>query len=498
MQTLDPVYAVSDINQRTVFRPRLARVRLLFLVNSVRCPRNWLDDVSQQGGSTLREVGDETGRRGRPSLGDIVMRLSHTRSESTSMRDHDFDSLRILLTIHHDLDLNTGAPGSTLQLGNALRRQGHRVSVVGFDDLLVDLGPRVNQLAFPAYASAHVRRSLSRGVVDVVEASTGDLWPLPRTAIAKARAIVITRSHGLEHLFHLQQVEAATRGDATLRRRYFVYHGGIRLPQVARSLRVADISVFTNASERQWAIDNLRVRPDRSAVAPNGVAPELLGLPLSDADVHPRIAVLGGFLWWKGAETAARVLSEVLKRMPSLEASWLGADPAEVAGALDPAVRSRVRLLPRYELVELPSLLRKHEVLLFLSRSEGFGNVVIEGMACGLVPVASDIPGPRDILNGKDAGILVPVGDVAAAADAVGHLLEHPEARQQMRRHAHVLAQGYSYEAIADQRVALYRKLLSDKLAPEQVATKALKPESYLSTSAVLPDSSVGDHDAVS
>ncbi len=381
------------------------------------------------------------------------------------MSGHDFAPLRILLTIHHDLDPNTGAPGSTLQLGNALRRQGHQVSVVGFDNLPIDLGPRLNQLTFPIYAAAHVRRSLSRGLVDVVDASTGDLWLLPRIAITKARAIVVTRSYGLEHLAHLRQIDAAKRGELTLRRRYFIYHGGIRLSQVARSLRIADISVFNNAPDRQWAIDNLRVRPECSAFAPNGVAPELIGLPLGDADAVPRIAILGGFTWTKGAETAATVLSEVLKRIPSLEASWLGADPAEVARALDPAVRDRVRVLPRYKLVESPSLLRKHEIQLFLSRAEGFGNVVIDGMACGLVPVASDIPGPRDILNGKDAGFLVPVGDVGAAVDAVNYLLEHPEERQQMRQRAHTLAQGYSWEAIADERVALYRKVLGDKLA---------------------------------
>jgi len=381
------------------------------------------------------------------------------------VRSPDFAPLRILLTIHHDLDLNTGAPGSTIQLGNALRRQGHQVSVVGFDNLPIDLGPRLNQLTFPVYAAAHVRRSLTRDLVDVVDASTGDLSLLPRVAITKARAIVVTRSHGLDHLAHLELVDAAKRGDLTLRRRYFIYHGGIQLSQVARSLRIADFSVFNNAPERQWAIDHLRVRPDHSAAAPNGVAPELIGLPLGDSDAVPRIAILGGFAWRKGAETAATVVSEVLKRMPRVQASWLGAEPAEVARALDPAVSDRVTILPRYELVELPSLLRKHEILLFLSRMEGFGIVVIEGMACGLVPVASDIPGPRDILNGKDAGILVPVGDVGAAVDAVNYLLEHPEERQRMRQRGHTLAQDYSYEAIADGRVALYRRLLSDKAA---------------------------------
>src|ERR1700734_3828147 len=101
------------------------------------------------------------------------------------MKEDDVAPLRTLLTIHHDLDLNTGAPGSTLQLGNALRRQGHQVSMVGFESLPIHLDPRLNQLSFPIYASAHVGRSLSRGLVDVVEASTGDLWPLPRVAITK-------------------------------------------------------------------------------------------------------------------------------------------------------------------------------------------------------------------------------------------------------------------------------------------------------------------------
>jgi len=47
----------------------------------------------------------------------------------------------------------------------------------------------------------------------------------------------------------------------------------------------------------------------------------------------------------------------------------------------------------------------------------------------------------------------------------VNYLLEHPEERQQMRQRAHTLAQGYTWEVVADERVALYRRLLGDKLA---------------------------------
>jgi glycosyltransferase involved in cell wall biosynthesis len=59
------------------------------------------------------------------------------------------------------------------------------------------------------------------------------------------------------------------------------------------------------------------------------------------------------------------------------------------------------------------------------SHYEGFGNVLIEALSCGVPVVSTDCPvGPRDILAGGQHGQLVPVGDWQAMGDALGAAID--------------------------------------------------------------------------
>jgi glycosyltransferase involved in cell wall biosynthesis len=92
-------------------------------------------------------------------------------------------------------------------------------------------------------------------------------------------------------------------------------------------------------------------------------------------------------------------------------------------------------------------------VLAVSSRHEGFCNVIAEALACGCPVVSTDCPsGPAEILEHGRWGRLVPVGDEAAMADALGATLDGPlEAAALQRR-----AQAFSLDRAVDR----YEELL--------------------------------------
>ncbi len=94
--------------------------------------------------------------------------------------------------------------------------------------------------------------------------------------------------------------------------------------------------------------------------------------------------------------------------------------------------------------------------LVLTSRSEGFGNVLAEALACGCPVVSTDCPaGPREILDGGRYGRLVPVGDADALAAALAVTLDDPPDPQRLRTRGH----AFTVDRAADAYLA---QLLGD------------------------------------
>ena len=149
---------------------------------------------------------------------------------------------------------------------------------------------------------------------------------------------------------------------------------------------------------------------------------------------HPRrIAFLGQFAPHKGPATllaAARILEH---RLPESVEPWEivfhgGASPGRhahyperlFAGDLG----SRVRVAPPFEAANLPRVLGELSAVVVPSEwTENSPFVALQARAAGVPVIASDVPGLREVIEPGVHGVLFPVGDAAALAEALAEVI---------------------------------------------------------------------------
>lgn len=368
--------------------------------------------------------------------------------------------MKILFTCHYHFNTNAGAAGVTWRLGQQYQQRGHQVDYYSIDHLPSRLPPLLKVAAFPEFV-AH--RIASQPQLDVVDASTGDgwLWAMWHQKSAQ-RPLMIARCHGLEHIEHEEYCEEVSRGNLEFSWKYPLYRGSLRLWEAAASMRSADLALFLNQRDRQYAIEKLGVHPDRAHIIANGITQDFLNRPFEPLpqDGGFRIAQIGTYILRKGVHYGSPALNRILQRYPQVSVSFLGTEcPIEqVYADFDPAVHDRIQVIPRYPYETLPTLLQSHHIKLFPTISEGFGVALVEAMACGLAPITTATPGPLEIVRDGHDAIVIPVRDSGAIEQALIRLIEHPADLERLRRHAYATAQTYSWSAIAQTNLALYQK----------------------------------------
>lgn len=77
---------------------------------------------------------------------------------------------------------------------------------------------------------------------------------------------------------------------------------------------------------------------------------------------------------------------------------------------------------------ELPIYLREAAIYIAVPETEGVSASLFEAMACGCFPIVSDLPANRAFIHSGKNGILVPIGDAQALADAIATYLQNPSA----------------------------------------------------------------------
>ena len=116
-----------------------------------------------------------------------------------------------------------------------------------------------------------------------------------------------------------------------------------------------------------------------------------------------------------------------------------------------------------HEHADLPDFLAASDVVVLPSVREQFGQVIVEGMACGLPAIAVDAWGPGDLVTHGETGWLVEPDDVVSLANALVHAVNCPAERRRRGRQAAAEArERYSWPALAEDVAGVYRAAIND------------------------------------
>ena len=194
-------------------------------------------------------------------------------------------------------------------------------------------------------------------------------------------------------------------------------------------------------------------------------ARERHGIP-ADATL---IMALGRFVEMKGLHVRAGAADDILRDRPDAHLAIAGDGPMRPAieGVVNRATaRDRIHLTGALNRLDVAKLLVDSDLYVNPGiidrngRAEALGITTMEAMASGLACVGSRIGGLTETITDGETGLLVPHGDEAELARAVGRLVDDVPLRQRMGEAGVRAAKDkFTWSVLAGQVVKVYEEL---------------------------------------
>jgi teichuronic acid biosynthesis glycosyltransferase TuaC len=124
-------------------------------------------------------------------------------------------------------------------------------------------------------------------------------------------------------------------------------------------------------------------------------------------------------------------------------------------------VAERVHFLGPRPHDALPSYYSAADAMVLASSREGWANVLLEAMACGTPVIASDIAGNAEVVQSREAGLIVRENTPEGIAEAACALFDNPPERAATRAYA----ERFSWDETTQGQLRLFRAILAHRAA---------------------------------
>ena len=224
---------------------------------------------------------------------------------------------------------------------------------------------------------------------------------------------------------------------------------------VASLTKLDRLVVLTSDAASEWPeIGNITMIPDP--------------LPIKVSNCSPlsakRVITIGRYSYEKGYDLLLRIWSIVEKECTDwqLDVFAMG-DPTPYVKIMDELSIDKKRCHLNSSVVDVESEYINSSILVQPSRTEGFGLVLVEAMACGLPVISFDCEnGPRSIISDGEDGFLISPFKVDLFADRLVQLINDGELRKKMGEKGQRKSQLYQIDSVGRQWKQLFDELMKE------------------------------------
>jgi glycosyltransferase involved in cell wall biosynthesis len=170
-----------------------------------------------------------------------------------------------------------------------------------------------------------------------------------------------------------------------------------------------------------------------------------------------------GFRAYVRNDVFFRAIPRVLEKRPEARflCSAMAGDPRPLQWMRELGIEDAVQLLPLMEHDRMADLFRSAQILVSPTVHDGTPNSLLEGMACGCLPVAGDLESIREWITPGENGLLFDARDSRSMSGAMLAALENENLRASAAGlNREMLASRAEYGACMAQAQAFYERVI--------------------------------------